>query len=105
MKVSIITASFNNRDTIEDSIRSVLNQKYENVEYIIVDGGSTDGTLEVINNYANNPPKGGFSGNRGIAKWVSESDKGIYHALNKGLKMSTGGGVRGRLVKLVWLIN
>ncbi len=79
MKVSIITASFNNRDTIEDSIRSVLSQKYENVEYIVVDGGSSDGSLEIIKRYQDK-----------IAKWVSESDKGIYHALNKGLEMSTG---------------
>jgi len=98
MKVSIITAAFNNRDTIEDSILSVLSQKYENVEYIVVDGGSSDGSVEVIKKYANNPPlppfakvgREGFAYSRGIAKWVSESDKGIYHALNKGLKMSTG---------------
>jgi glycosyltransferase len=79
MKVSIITAALNNRDTIEDSIRSVLSQKYENVEYIVVDGGSTVGTVEIIQKYKDK-----------ITKWVSESDKGIYHALNKGLKMSTG---------------
>lgn len=96
MKVSIITSSFNNRDTIEDAIKSVISQKYENLEYIVVDGGSTDGTVEVINKYVNNPPLtpfakgGGFPESRRITKWVSEPDNGIYHALNKGLKMSTG---------------
>ncbi|RJQ17504.1 MAG: glycosyltransferase [Nitrospiraceae bacterium] len=79
MKVSIITAAFNNCDTVEDSIRSVINQKYENIEYIVVDGGSSDGTVEIVKEYQGK-----------IAKWISESDKGIYHALNKGLKMSTG---------------
>ena len=79
MKVSIITVSLNSCDTIEDSIQSVLNQKYENIEYIIVDGGSSDGTVEIIQKHQDK-----------IAKWVSEYDKGIYHALNKGLKMSTG---------------
>jgi glycosyltransferase len=79
MKVSIITASLNNHDTIEDSIRSVINQKYENVEYIVVDGGSSDGTLEIVKKYQDR-----------VTKWVSEPDKGIYYALNKGLKMATG---------------
>jgi len=79
MKVSIITASFNNHETIEDSIRSVLGQKYERVEYIVIDGGSTDGTVEIIQKYINR-----------IAKFVSEPDNGTYHALNKGLKMATG---------------
>lgn len=79
MKISIITASFNNRDTIEDSIQSVLSQKYENIEYIVVDGGSSDGTVDVVNKYQGR-----------IAKFTSEPDNGIYHALNKGLKMCTG---------------
>ncbi len=79
MKVSIITAALNNHSTIEDTIQSVLTQKYENVEYIIVDGGSSDGTVKIVQKYQDK-----------IAKWTSESDKGIYHALNKGLKMSTG---------------
>lgn len=79
MKISIITASLNNCDTIEDSIRSVLSQKYENIEYIVVDGASSDGTLEIVKKYRDR-----------IAKFTSEPDNGIYHALNKGLKMSTG---------------
>jgi len=96
VKVSIITASFNNLDTIEDTIRSVLSQKYEDIEYIVVDGASSDGTVEIVKKYANNPPLppfakgGGFSDSRRIAKFVSEPDNGIYHALNKGLKMATG---------------
>ncbi|MBI4683274.1 MAG: glycosyltransferase [Nitrospirae bacterium] len=79
MKVSIITAAFNNCNTIEDSIRSVLSQKYENIEYIVVDGASSDGTVEIIKKYQDR-----------IANFTSEPDSGIYHALNKGLKMSTG---------------
>ncbi|MEW6601243.1 MAG: glycosyltransferase family 2 protein [Nitrospirota bacterium] len=79
MKVSIITAVYNSRDTIEDSIRSVLDQKYENIEYIVVDGGSSDGTVEIVKKYQER-----------ISKFTSEPDKGIYHALNKGLEMATG---------------
>ena len=95
MKVSIITAALNNRDTIEDSILSVLSQKYDDIEYIVVDGGSTDGTVEVIRKYASDTPlapldRGEYLKGRGISQWVSEPDGGIYHALNKGLKMATG---------------
>lgn len=79
MKVSIITAVHNNCGTIEDSIQSVLSQKYENIEYIVVDGASSDGTLEIVNKYQ-----------KRIAQFTSEPDNGIYYALNKGLKMSTG---------------
>lgn len=79
MKVSIITVCFNIAETIEDTIKSVLSQDYKNIEYIVVDGGSTDGTLEKINNYRHK-----------IAKVISEPDKGIYDAMNKGLKASTG---------------
>ncbi len=79
MKVSIITVSLNSCETIEDSIQSVLNQKYKNIEYIIIDGGSSDGTVEIIKKFQDK-----------IAKWVSEYDKGIYHALNKGIGLATG---------------
>jgi glycosyltransferase involved in cell wall biosynthesis len=79
MKVSIITAAFNNYDTIEDTIKSVISQKYENIEYLVIDGGSSDESLEIIKKYRNK-----------IANWISEPDEGIYDALNKGLKMSTG---------------
>ena len=73
LKFSIITVVFNNVDNIENSILSVLSQNYPNVEYIVVDGASTDGTLEVINKYRDK-----------IDKLISEKDTGIYDALNKG---------------------
>ena len=79
MKVSIITTVFNNKDTIEDAIQSVLSQSYPNIEYIIVDGGSTDGTIEIINKYKNK-----------INKFVSEKDKGVYDGMNRGIKRATG---------------
>lgn len=79
MKVSIITVVWNNADTIKDAIESVLNQTYKNIEYIIVDGGSTDGTIEVIQSYGNK-----------ISKFISEKDEGIYDAMNKGIKLATG---------------
>ena len=77
--VSIITVCFNSERTIEQTIRSVLNQTYKGIEYIIVDGKSTDGTLDIINKYSVQ-----------IAKIVSEPDEGLYHAMNKGISMATG---------------
>ena len=77
--VSVITISYNKGDEIESTIKSVVNQTYPNVEYIVVDGGSKDGTVDVIKKYE-----------RDIAKWVSERDMGIYNAMNKGIAMSTG---------------
>jgi glycosyltransferase involved in cell wall biosynthesis len=79
MKVSIITAVFNNGHFIESCIQSVLHQTYEDIEYIIIDGGSTDGTVDVMKKYGD-----------GISKWISEPDGGIYEALNKGLETSAG---------------
>ncbi len=79
MKISIITAVYNRADVIEDCIKSVLSQSYKNIEHIIIDGGSTDGALEVIERYRN-----------GISKIVSEPDDGIYDALNKGIRLATG---------------
>jgi glycosyltransferase involved in cell wall biosynthesis len=79
MKVSIITVSYNSAGTISDTINSVLSQTYNDIEYIIIDGHSTDGTIELINSF----------GNR-ISKFVSEPDKGIYDAINKGIKLSSG---------------
>lgn len=82
MKISIITVCFNSERTINETIKSVLNQTYDNIEYIIVDGGSKDKTLEIIKE---NEDK--FNGK---LIWKSEKDKGLYDAMNKGIKMSTG---------------
>lgn len=79
MKISIITVAYNSASTIEDTIRSVLLQDYSNIEYIIVDGQSTDGTLDIINRYRDR-----------IAKVVSEKDSSYYDALNKGIRLATG---------------
>ena len=79
MKISIITICFNSEETIEKTIESVLSQTYENIEYIIIDGGSTDKTLEIVNKYKDK-----------ISKIISEKDKGIYDAMNKGISVSTG---------------
>jgi glycosyltransferase involved in cell wall biosynthesis len=79
MKVSIITPCFNSAKTIEATIKSVQSQTYSNVEHLIIDGGSTDGTIEVVNFYK-----------RFNAFFISESDKGIYDAINKGIKLATG---------------
>lgn len=79
MKVSIITITFNSAATLKDTIESVLNQTYDNIEYIIVDGQSTDDTLQIIDLYKHK-----------ISKVVSEKDHGLYDALNKGIKLATG---------------
>ncbi len=79
MLVSIITVTLNSRSTIEEAILSILGQTYKNIEYIIIDGGSTDGSLEVINKYKGR-----------IAKVVSEPDKGIYEGMNKGISAASG---------------
>lgn len=77
--LSIITATYNAVDTIESTILSVINQDYPNIEYIIIDGGSTDGTVDIIKKYNNK-----------IAYWVSEPDNGLYDAMNKGILQATG---------------
>jgi glycosyltransferase involved in cell wall biosynthesis len=78
-KISIVTPSFNQAEFLERTINSVLSQNYPNLEYIIIDGGSTDGSVEIIKKYADK-----------LAYWVSEKDKGQSHALNKGFRMATG---------------
>jgi glycosyltransferase involved in cell wall biosynthesis len=77
--ISIITISRNNAVGIEKTIKSVINQTYNNIEYIIIDGASTDGTVNVIKKY-----------NSQITFWISEPDSGIYNAMNKGIKQSKG---------------
>ena len=79
MKISIITVVYNNCNTINTAIESVINQTYTNIEYIIIDGGSSDGTLDIIYNYKDN-----------ISLIVSEADNGIYDAMNKGINIATG---------------
>lgn len=79
MKVSIITVCFNSEDTIESTIQSVLNQDYSDIEYILVDGKSTDKTILIIEKYRSR-----------IAKFISEKDEGIYFAINKGINYATG---------------
>ena len=77
--VSIITICLNSEKTLEKSIQSVLNQSYDNIEYLIIDGCSTDKSLEIINSYGN------F-----IDLWISQKDDGIYDAMNKGILLSSG---------------
>lgn len=82
MKFSLVTVSYNSSITIVDTISSVLNQTYQNIEYIIVDGKSTDNTLEIIE--AHEPLF------KGRLHWISEPDNGLYDAMNKGIKMASG---------------
>ena len=77
--ISIITVVYNGADHLEETIQSVLGQSYPYVEYIVIDGGSTDGSVEIIQNY-----------DAQISYWVSETDNGIYHAMNKGLTQASG---------------
>ena len=79
MKISLVTVSYNSAATIKDTIESIRSQDYKDIEYIVVDGNSSDGTLDIIKSYA---PK--------IDKWISEPDQGIYDAMNKAIKMATG---------------
>ena len=79
MRITIITVCYNRKNTIGKAIQSVLNQNYDNIEYIIIDGNSTDGTKEVIESYGD-----------AISRYISEPDKGMYDAINKGLTLATG---------------
>ncbi|QHT71145.1 glycosyltransferase [Rhodocytophaga rosea] len=84
--ISIITVTYNAASVLEATIQSVIGQNFRNFEYIIIDGASTDGTLEIIRKYGEH-----------ISYWVSEPDKGLYDAMNKGLKAAKG--------KYVWFMN
>jgi len=85
-KITIITVTLNSEKTLERAIKSILSQNYSNLEYIIIDGGSKDNTLNIIKKYENH-----------ISKWISEPDKGISDAFNKGICMASG--------EIVGLIN
>lgn len=85
---SIITVVFNGEKHLPGTVESVRNQTYPHIEYLIIDGGSKDGTLDLINEYAGAMPH---------LHWISEKDKGLYDAMNKGLRMATG--------DFVWFLN
>jgi glycosyltransferase involved in cell wall biosynthesis len=77
--VSVVTPVYNAEDTIAETINSIISQSYENIEYIIIDGGSNDGTLEIIKAFEDR-----------IAYWLSEKDGGMYEAVNKGFRAARG---------------
>lgn len=79
MKYSIITVNYNNKEGLRNTIESVIHQTYRDFEFIVIDGGSTDGSAEVLKEYDSQ-----------ITYWVSEKDKGIYNAMNKGIAKATG---------------
>src|SRR5215217_2081885 len=79
MKISIITVVYNGEAYLEDCIKSIVEQSYPHIEYIVIDGGSTDGSLAIIEKYK-----------AAISYFVSEKDQGMYDALNKGIKIATG---------------
>jgi glycosyltransferase involved in cell wall biosynthesis len=79
MKVTVITAAYNSASTIRDTLESVLGQDYSDIEYVVIDGASTDDTLTIIKSYANR-----------ISRIISEPDLGIYNAINKGIRAASG---------------
>jgi len=85
LKISIITVSYNSENTLEDTIKSVLNQNHDDIEYIIIDGKSSDNSLEIIKKYEKE-----FKNKEKSYKWISEKDNGIYDAINKGINLANG---------------
>lgn len=85
LKISIVTATWNSEETIEDTLKSVLEQTYGNVEHLIIDGSSTDRTMEIVRSYAERYRQRGY-----VLKWISEKDHGIYDAMNKGINLASG---------------
>jgi glycosyltransferase involved in cell wall biosynthesis len=79
VKISVVTINYNNAGSLKETIDSVVNQSYRNIEYIVIDGGSSDDSKEIIEQYTDR-----------IAYWISEPDRGIFNAMNKGIKISTG---------------
>lgn len=79
MKISLITVTYNSAQTLSQTIKSVADQDYSNIEYLVIDGGSSDGTQDIIKSY-----------NDIVSNWLSEPDKGLYDAMNKGIRMATG---------------
>ena len=90
MKVTLITVCFNSAATLSTAIDSVLSQKGVDIEYIIVDGGSSDGTVEIIKEHAEKTLNSQLLTPNFTFRWLSESDQGMYDAINKGIKMATG---------------
>lgn len=89
MKLSIITINYNNADSLRKTLASIAEQTYRDIEHIIIDGGSIDGSVEVIKEYVRtNPNNDPFF--KHTIKWVSEKDSGIYNAMNKGIRKATG---------------
>ena len=89
MKISIVTINYNNVEGLKRTLSSVAEQGYRDIEHIIIDGGSTDGSVDAIKEYvADNPNKDPFF--KHTIKWVSEKDNGIYNAMNKGIRKATG---------------
>lgn len=79
VKITVITVTYNAQDCLEQTIQSIINQTYPNIEFIIIDGGSKDKTIDIIKKYESK-----------ISLWISEKDKGIYDAMNKGIDLATG---------------
>jgi len=79
LKISIITVAFNSEKTIRDTIKSIVNQDYKNIEYIVIDGNSTDDTNQIVREFSDN-----------VDIHISEDDEGIYDAMNKGIKSASG---------------